>query len=116
MSRDASITIAWADGDHKFRLAIGHIRELQEKLKVGPMAILRRMGSGDWLVDDAREVLRLGLIGGGKTPTEALALVGRYVDDRPFAESVQPAMAVLLAAVIGVEDEPLGKREAAKET
>lgn len=101
MSADASITMAWGDGEHRFRLAIGQLRELQDKCGAGPAEILRRVADGTWRVDDLREVLRLGLIGGGKAPLEALALVQRYVDERPLLESVMPARAVLLAALVG---------------
>lgn len=31
MSSNASITLAWADGDYLFRLPIGKLRELQER-------------------------------------------------------------------------------------
>jgi hypothetical protein len=114
VSRDGSVTFTWADGEHRFRLAIAQLRELQEKCDAGPAFILGRLQSGRWLIDDIRETLRLGLIGGGAKPADAVKLVQRYVDERPLLESVQPAMAVLLAALIGAEDEPLGKQVAAK--
>ncbi len=115
MSRDGSVTLTWADGAHRFRLPIAQLRELQEKADAGPAFILSRLQSGQWLVDDIRETLRLGLVGGGMTPVDALKLVQRYVDERPLLESRQPAMAVLLAALVGVKDEPLGKPAAAKD-
>lgn len=115
MSRDGSVTFAWADGEYTFRLALGQLRELQEKADAGPAYILNRLQSGRWLVDDARETLRLGLIGGGMKPADALKLIQRYFDERPLLESIHPAAAVLLAALVGAEDEPLGKTEAAKE-
>ncbi len=103
MSVSARITLPWADGSHSFRLAIGHLRELQDKCNAGPAEVLARLTSGSWRVDDIRETLRLGLIGGGATPMDALVLVARYVDDRPLMENVFPAQAVLLAAVVGEE-------------
>jgi hypothetical protein len=112
MSSNASITLAWADGEYLFRLPIGQLRELQEKCDAGPMVIYRRLSNGEWKVDDVRETLRLGLIGGGMKPVEALLLVKRYVDDRPWAENVLPATAVILAAVLGAPDDKVGKTEA----
>lgn len=103
MSVSARITLPWADGSHSFRLAIGHLRELQEKCQAGPAEVLARLSNGSWRVDDIRETLRLGLIGGGATPMDALVLVSRYIDDRPLMENVRPAQAVLLAAVVGEE-------------
>lgn len=114
MSSNASITLAWADGDYTFRLPIGQLRELQEKCDAGPMVIYRRLSNGEWKVDDVRETLRLGLIGGGMKPVEALVLVKRYVDNRPWAENVMPATAVILAAVLGVPGDTVGKTEAEK--
>lgn len=115
MSRNGSVTFAWADGEHTFRLPIGQLLELQEKCDAGPAFILSRLQSGRWLIEDIRETLRLGLIGGGLKPGEALKLVQRYVDERPLLESVPPATAVLMGALIGAMDEPLGKPAAAEE-
>lgn len=109
----AQVDLKWGDGDYTFRLAIGQLRELQDKTGCGPMELLRRMMAGTWRVDDARETLRLGLIGGGMKPPEALKLVQRYVDDRPLAESIMPAQAILMAAVFGEleEDKKPGEPE-----
>lgn len=109
MSADASLTMPWGDGEHRFRLAIGQLRELQDKCSAGPAEILHRITAGTWRVDDLRETLRLGLVGGGVKPVEALILVQRYVDARPLLESVPPAQAVLLAALIGPEEVATGK-------
>lgn len=111
MSADASIVLAWGDGEHRFRLPIGQLRELQDKCSAGPAEILGRIRMGSWRIDDLRETLRLGLIGGGMKPVDALLLVQRYVDARPYAESAQPAYEVLAAALFGPEEAP-GKGEA----
>lgn len=109
MSADAKTTFVWGDAEHTFRLAIGQLRELQDKTGAGPFSLLRRLMDGDWRVDDLREVLRLGLIGGGLKPPEALALVQRYVDARPLMENWQPAQAILAAALYGDPGDPVGK-------
>jgi len=115
MSRAANIDIVWGDGEHVFRLAIGQLRELQEKCNAGPAEIYRRLSLGTWRLEDIRETLRLGLIGGGMKPPEATKLVGRYVDERPLMESIQPAQLVLMAVLTGAPDEPLGKPKPAKD-
>lgn len=103
--RTGEIELAWGDGQHAFRLAaIGHIRELQAKTGCGPLELLRRYGAGTWRLDDVREAIRIGLIGGGKKPTEATALVERYVDARPLAESVPVAQAVVMVMLYGNEE------------
>jgi hypothetical protein len=114
MSRDATITLTWGDGEHRFRLAIGQLRELQEKADAGPAEIVDRLSSGRWRIDDVRETIRLGLIGGGMAPGDAYRLTVRYVDERPWLENVRPAQAVLMAALVGAPDEPVGKAEAAE--
>lgn len=114
MSRDGSISLVWGDGEHRFRLPIGQLRELQEKCAAGPAEIVERLTAGRWRVDDVRETIRLGLIGGGMAPGEAYTLTVRYVDERPWLENVAPAQAVLMAALVGVADEPVGKAGAAE--
>lgn len=115
MSRNASVNLAWADGEYAFRLGIGELEELQEKCDRGPFEIMQRLAAGTWRVAEIRETLRLGLIGGGMPPMEALKLIKRYVDDRPLAHNIQHASAVILAAVLGAPDgEKPGKARAAK--
>lgn len=121
MSRSGAITFDWADGAHTFRLAIGQLRELQEKCDAGPQVLLRRLSDGSWRVDDVRETIRLGLVGGGAAPTRALDLVRVYVDDRPLLENVGPAQAILMAALVGAPDgeapgKPRRRRRAATTT
>lgn len=112
MSANGAITTKWADGEYTFRLAIGQLRELQEKCDCGPPEILARLAAQRWRIDDLRETIRLGLIGGGTTPVAALKLVERYVDDRPLLESVTVASSILLAALVGADDDPVGKETA----
>lgn len=105
MSRDASCTMDWADGTYVFRLPYGQIAELQEKTGCGPQFLLSRLVDGTWKIDDLRETIRLGLIGGGTEPLKALHLVRAYVEGRPLLDSVLPARAILTAALVGVEGE-----------
>lgn len=124
MSRNGDITLRWGDGEHLFRLGIGELRELQEKVSrprvavggdaIGPAYLALLLNSGRWMVDDVRETLRIGLIGGGMKPAEASACVARYVDGRPLEESVIPAYLVLTAALVGAPDEPVGKPDPAE--
>lgn len=110
MSADASITEPWGDGEYRFRLAIGQLRELQDKTGVGPPELFFRLGSSTWRVDDIRETIRLGLIGGGMTPVHALTRIIQYVDARPLMENVGIATRIIGAALVGdQEDRPRGK-------
>jgi len=112
MSRDAKITLDWADGSHDFRLAWKQLIELQEKCDAGPNVVLQRLFDGTWRMQDISETIRVGLIGGGMKPSDALKLVRTYVEDRPPMENVLFAQAVLGAGLMGARDETLGKAEA----
>jgi hypothetical protein len=109
MSRDASVALDFAGDRRTFRLAIGQLRALQESCDAGPLQIYRRLLDGAWRIDDLRETLRLGLIGGGTTDATATRLVRETVDDfgTPPMELLPPARAILLAALFGVPDEAL---------
>jgi hypothetical protein len=112
MAINGEIEIKWGDGEHKFNIArLKCVLELEEKCGVGIAEIFTRIQEGRWRFSDIRETLRLGLIGGGATPDKALRLINRYCDDRPWAENVLPAQAVLMAAIVGVpQDDPLTKK------
>lgn len=111
MSSDGSYSGLWADGTYRFRLAIGQLRELQEKCNAGPPEIFDRLMKNTWRVDDVRETLRLGLIGGGTKPSDALVLVIRYVDSRPWMENVPAALGVIGAALVGDPNDQPGKTQ-----
>lgn len=117
MSRLAQIRLTWADDDYIFRLPIKQLIELQEACDAGPSYIMARLEQNAWKVEDVRETIRLGLIGGGLKPEQALKLVRNYVDERPLLESAIVAQAIIAAAIVGVEEEqPPGKPEAATTT
>lgn len=105
MSRDASIELVWGEGLTKFAMRIGELRMLEEKRKAGIVEILRRMENESWFVDDVYETLRIGLIGGGKPPTEAYRLAETYCAARPIVESFLTAYAVLGAGLRGAPGE-----------
>lgn len=116
--RHGEVSFDWADGHHAFRLSIGGWRELRDKTGAGPYEIYERVVRRRWFVDDIREVIRLGLIGGGTEPVAALKLVQSYVDERPLLESVPVALAIMSAALVAPEgDQPKkGKRRRGKTT
>ena len=109
MSRDAAVTLAWADGDYTFRLAWGELIQLQEACDAGPFVILQRLTNMQWRMNDIRETIRLGLIGGGTEPGKALSLVRDYVEARPPMENVMFARGILGIALQGAPDEQPGE-------
>ncbi len=111
------IELTWGDGPHKFNIAkIKSVLELEEKCEAGIAEIFQRIRSDRWHINDVRETLRISLIGGGMTPDKALSLINRYCDDRPWAESLQPAMLIIMAAMVGVPGDEVGKKEETERT
>jgi hypothetical protein len=113
--RLTAITFPWADGEYTFDLRLGEVRKIQEKTGLGPGVILERLQSGEWKVDDYREVILQGLLAGGMSAPEASKLVRLWVDDRPAKESLLPAQTILMAFIMGAprskKDQAPKKRE-----
>lgn len=111
MSRAAEASLAFAGEDRIFRLSLGRLRALQEKVDCGPMELLSRYATGAWRVDDLREVIYQGLVGGGLDAAAASRLMKTDFDDLPLAPFVVLARGIVLAAVVGAGDEVLGEAE-----
>lgn len=107
MSRSADIELAWPDQRRTYRLAIGQLRELQEKCNAGPMEILTRLETGRWRVEDLGEIVRLGAVGGRMALADAVALVENNVYARPLVDAVPWAYKILAAVVVGFELEEI---------
>lgn len=96
------IELTWAGGEHHFVLEIDHLRALQRHCDAGPMWVLNRLTSGQWMIDDIIQPIRLGLEGGGLSKEEAGRLVSKFVQP-PLASFVLPARAILAEAIIGAD-------------
>lgn len=123
-----AIDLQFANGAYSFKLGLAQIRELQEATKTGIGALYARvlqgrMGErleeghpafGAYHVDDLRETVRQGLIGGAQgmvdgapvlvTSLRAGELVERYLDPMPLAAQWDLAAAILYALVEGYSD------------
>lgn len=123
------IDLQFADGQYLFKLGLAQIRELQDKTDTGIGALYARILQGRlgdtleeghpafamYRVDDVRETVRQGLIGGGGgrvdgadvpvTALRATELVERYLDPLPLTEQWNLAAAILFALVEGYADE-----------
>lgn len=102
-----SVWIDWPDERRKYHLRWGELRALQDETGRGPWEIFDRIATRRFHVQEIREVIRLGLEGGGCASGTALNLVRRYVEERPIAESVPLAQTILGAAISGVPEEEI---------
>jgi hypothetical protein len=117
MSRDASLgPLDWADGSYTFKLDWERLILLQEATDAGPLFLLDRLGGKHVRLQDISHTIRLGLIGGGTKPEDALKLVRAYVESRPMIENTQIAYAILAAGVMGAPDEAPGEPAGAAAT
>jgi hypothetical protein len=93
---DPVLVTEWGDGEHRFRLRVKELLELESKCDAGIYAVFRRLAAGAWYVNDVRETVRLGLIGSDDCkPAEAAKLVKQYCDERPLVESLETALLIL---------------------
>lgn len=114
MSRDGSIDVMFPDGEeYHCRLAWGQIIKLQEARNAGPFLIYMRLHGADWMAEDVREVIRLGLIGGGMEMGQAKKIVIDLVENLPLIRSLPVAQAIMKAAVVGPPDEEEIEKKAA---
>lgn len=110
MNTSAEVTLLFGDGPHTFKLGIKQIDELQRLGNAGIGEIAMRVMSGKPYYQDIRETIRLGLIGAGMPPVNALRVVEQYVDDVPINRVTDPssplktAMAILQAKFFGLDE------------
>ena len=105
MSRDGSVVLTFHDGEeYLFRLAWGQLSKLQEALNAGPFVVLDRLHMNTWRVEDIAEVIKWGLVGGGMNEVKARKLVREYVEVQAPFHSLEIAVKVIDAAVMGPPD------------
>lgn len=110
-ARHGEVTLPWPDEDRTYRLGLKEIRELQTLCgNRGPERILNDLGSGEWLVDDLYQIVRLGLLGGGLDAARAVFIAERYVIGRPLYEAKVPCQAILLACLVKVPGDAIDER------
>jgi hypothetical protein len=112
MSRLGSVDLVWAGDNRTFRLGIGELLALQDKLDSGPAEIAGRLRAGSWRVQDVQETFRISLIGAGEDPKKAKALVDELIVPGKIASHVLMAWAIIINAIQGDENDPVGKEQA----
>lgn len=112
-NRSGKIEIPFGNDTHVFKLGYGQLKELQDAVNAGPLYILESFFNKTWQLEYVRETIRCGLIGGGMSATDAIRMVKTYVEDvesYPVITNVEPAIAILSAALFGAPEEDDGKK------
>lgn len=113
MGLKTEVRIDFAGERRSFDLSpIGCVRRLQDACDAGPQFILNRLFDGSWKDHDLREPIVQGLIGAGMGQRDAQELVEKWVDPAPKRQFIPVAQAVLMAWLVGAEDEVLEKPQA----
>lgn len=111
-SRSATLeNVFVGEGYFDLRLRIAELITLQEKTGVGPYSLANRILHGEWHVTDIIETIRLALIGGGLDNRAAFDLVTRHITEGNIFPFASTAGEVVLAAIMGVDDEQLENDE-----
>lgn len=139
MTPQTALELKFADGDYLFDLKLPQLAELQRLRECGIFKLYGRVLKGRFLMgdnpvalaeegeafaEDMFEVIRLGLIGGGKamvngeeavvSPLRARQLVETYCHPAPLMESWSIAAAVLAARIHGFEPPTVKKKAPAR--
>lgn len=94
----------FGDGEHDFALTFPLMQELERTTGTSIAALFTRVMAKQFFAADLAETIRLGLIGGGATPAQAKHLTTVYGEQRPLAEMIPIALAILSAAYFGPEE------------
>lgn len=111
---DGRVELVLAGDERSFRLGIAEALELERLCECGVIEIAERFGGGGiaprWRLRDVREVLRLGLMGGGAEAKLAKQLVEQAVVPGQLYECAIKAR-IVLAAALADEDPPDAGKE-----
>mgnify|MGYP002622131219 CR=1 FL=1 len=97
-------TAFFGDKERPFTLSDDMVAELEAKTETGIGTLFQRLTAHAFRLADLAEVIRLGLIGGGTSPEEADRLVSTYARNRPIAEVLPLATAILAARWLGADE------------
>ncbi|MFZ0267763.1 GTA-gp10 family protein [Caulobacter sp.] len=98
-----------------FLFLVDQWRELQRETKAGPWEIEARLLRLGCTVDEITAALRIGLVGGGMSATEAFVTVEAHVGTKPgdlgFARLT--ALAAISHSLHGLDEDLVGESDAA---
>ena len=115
MSASGTTRLEFGGEERDFTLRLNELRRLQELTGRGPHRVLTDLRSGDWFIDDPREVIRLGLEGAGVQPKEAGALIRRYLDEQgTWLSDGRTIAMIILSNGLEAPDDDLPKKSRPK--
>ena len=91
----------FGDGEHAFTLTDPMLGELERLTGLGVGAMYFQMINMAYPATILREIIRLGLIGGGTAPEEAKRLCDTYAANRPLSETFPLAFEIMQARWAG---------------
>jgi hypothetical protein len=91
----------FGDGEHVFTLTDPMLAELERLTGLGAGALYFQLVSMAYPATILREIIRLGLIGGGTSPEDAARLCDTYAANRPLAETFPLAFEIMEARWTG---------------
>lgn len=89
--------------EHSFSLNDAMITELERLTDTGIGAFYQRVVAMHFRATDLAEIIRLGLIGAGMHPQEAMQLVQTYAHNRPMSETFPLALDILITRWEGAD-------------
>lgn len=112
MSAYGEITEEFGDGEHTFRLGYKEISQFEEKFDLAFMAFINRIAEGNAKIVEVREIIRLGLIGGGMEAPKTIPLLKAFVEEAPLADYMAVALKIAQSGAFGSEAYRTKKAEA----
>lgn len=91
----------FGDGEYAFTLTDPMLAELENITGLGAGALYFQMLNLAYPSEYLREIIRLGLIGGGMNPEKAKRLCDAYGANRPLAETLALAWEIMAARWTG---------------
>jgi hypothetical protein len=109
---DSARTVTWAGGSNTFDLNSPRVawmlrqamRPFPGHFGDTPAACLKRFEESVYSPDDVERILRIGLIGGGMSESEADVMIADHVRNQPLAPNATVAFEVLAALFVGAAD------------
>ena len=94
---DRAFSAFLGDQEHRFEILGKHVAELERLSDCGIGTLFKRLSSGYFKHADIRNVIRMGLIGGGDemTPQQVSDFCKLWITDRPIIESYPIAVGIM---------------------